>query len=85
MDDAYAKLEHTVSGAELRDVAADQRAWQAYRKANCESVSGVLRSDSGSMAPMVNVECYTQRNKQRLAYLRWRAQSPEDRDRHAMP
>ena len=85
VDAAYAALQKTVSGAELRGVQSDQRAWQAYRKANCESVSSVLLPDSGSMAPMINLECYTQRDEERAAYLRWRGESFEQRDKHRMP
>ncbi len=82
---AYALLKKHVFGAELRGVVADQRAWNAYVTANCRSASNVELPDSGSIAPMNNLQCVTERNKQLVAYLHWRAESPEQQQRQPMP
>ena len=85
LDAAYATLQKSVSGAELRGVQADQREWLDYRNANCKSVSNVDLPDAGSRAPEVNLECVALRNEQRITYLKWRASSPDFRQQHAMP
>ncbi len=84
VDAAYAALEKVVRGAELRSVRADERAWLTYRKLNCASASGLGAPGSGTIATFVALTCLTVRNKQRAAYLQWRA-DPQRRNSQPMP
>lgn len=82
---ALAALKRALPSPELADALADERAWRLYVAANCRSASNSGLAAAGSIAPLNDRLCRTRRADERTAYLRWRALTPDQRERRPMP
>jgi uncharacterized protein YecT (DUF1311 family) len=64
---AYAALEATLEGARRRQLAAAEKAWAAYRDAECAFEAD--RYEGGSLAPTIHGSCVAELTQQRTKLL----------------